>query len=99
MLAVCNLVRDFRVTLKSWFQGEAPLTTIQEKLAWLDAVRKRVQQYIEEGGDPRSEEAGPLAMALFQAINDLTNEFSGEPAKPFAGLLRPIKPEIPSPLN
>ena len=75
------------------------MATVQEKLAWLDAVRQRVQQFIHEGGDPKSADAAPLAMALFHAINDLTSEFGVQPAKTFPNRLISIKPGITSPYN
>ena len=59
------------------------MATVQEKLAWLEAITTRVQQFLEEGGDLRSIEAAPLGMALFHALNDLTREFGVEAPKPF----------------
>jgi hypothetical protein len=58
------------------------VATVQEKLAWLDAITKRVQQFLSEGGDLRSMEAAPLGMALFHALNDLTKEFGVQAPKP-----------------
>jgi len=78
---------------------EENLATVQEKLAWLDAVRRRVQQFIDQGGDPKSAEAAPLAMALFHAINDLTSEFGIKRPKPLQSSTRSIKPEITTPYN
>jgi hypothetical protein len=79
------------------FQAEAALATLQEKLAWLDAIRQRVQQFVNEGGDLKSAEAAPLAMALFHAINDLTSEFGFRPSKSASNNPKPIKPDITSP--
>jgi hypothetical protein len=78
---------------------EVALANVQEKLAWLDAIRQRVQQFVNEGGDLKSVEAAPLAMALFHAINDLTNEFGIQPAKPIPDNPKPVKPDITSPYN
>jgi hypothetical protein len=75
------------------------LANIQEKLAWLDAIRQRVQQFVNEGGDLKSADAAPLAMALFHAINDLTNEFGVQPAKPASNNPKPIKPDMTAPYN
>jgi hypothetical protein len=78
---------------------EVALANVHEKLAWLDAIRQRVQQFVNEGGDLKSADAAPLAMALFHAINDLTNEFGVQPAKPIPNNPKPIKPDITAPYN
>jgi hypothetical protein len=78
---------------------EVALANVQEKLAWLDAIRQRVQRFVNEGGDLKSADAAPLAMALFHAINDLTNEFGVQPAKPIPNNPKPIKPDITAPYN
>jgi hypothetical protein len=78
---------------------EVALANVQEKLAWLDAIRQRVQQFVNEGGDLKSADAAPLAMALFHAINDLTNEFGIQPAKPLPNNPKPVKPDITAPYN
>ena len=75
------------------------MANVQEKLAWLDAIRHRVQQFVNEGGDLKSADAAPLAMALFHAINDLTNEFGIQTAKPISNNPKPIKPDITTPYN
>ncbi len=38
-------------------------------------------------------------MALFHAINDLTNEFGVQPAKPISNSPKPVKPDITAPYN
>jgi hypothetical protein len=88
-----------RVNVKVSFVVEVALANVQEKLAWLDAIRQRVQQFVNEGGDLKSADAAPLAMALFHAINDLTNEFGIQPVKPNPNTPKPVKPDITAPYN
>jgi len=57
------------------------LASIQEKLAWLEAIAQRIQQFVEDGGDLRSVEAAPLGMALFHALQDLGREFGVQPPR------------------
>jgi hypothetical protein len=65
------------------------LATVQEKLAWLEAITVRVQQFVKEGGDLRSVEAAPLGMALFYALNDLTREFGVQAVRPYSASADP----------
>jgi hypothetical protein len=51
------------------------VASIQEKLAWLEAITRRIEQFVHDGGDLKSVEAAPLGMALFHALQDLGNEF------------------------
>ncbi len=60
------------------------MASVQDKLAWLDAITRRVQKFVEEGGDLKSAEAAPFAMALFHAINDLSREFGVQPVTRFS---------------
>jgi hypothetical protein len=55
------------------------MASIQEKLAWLEAITQRIQQFVDDGGDLRSVAAAPLGMALFHALQDLGKEFGVEP--------------------
>jgi hypothetical protein len=58
---------------------EAFVASIQEKLAWLEAVTQRIQQFVEDGGDLKSVEGAPLGMALFHALQDMGREFGVQP--------------------
>ena len=61
------------------------MSTLQEKLAWLDAVRRKVQRFVDEGGDLKSEDAAQLGITLYLAVNDLKREFGIQSAKSFNG--------------
>jgi hypothetical protein len=69
------------------------LATVQDKLAWLDAVTQRVQQFVREGGDLKSVEAAPLGMALFHALNDLGREFGVQPPRASTDAPGPVPPK------
>ena len=69
------------------------MATVQDKLAWLQAITQRVQQFVQEGGDLKSVEAAPLGMALFYAINDLGREFGVQAPKPPAARTESLQPE------
>jgi hypothetical protein len=55
------------------------VASVQEKLAWLEAITQRIEQFVDDGGDLRSVAAAPLGMALFHALQDLGKEFAVEP--------------------
>ncbi len=58
--------------------------TIQEKTERLEVARRKVQDFVDQGGNLKSPEALPLGLELVRAFDDLAKEF-GE------GILRPIK--------
>jgi hypothetical protein len=61
------------------------VASIQEKLAWLEAITQRIQQFVVDGGDLKSVGAAPLGMALFHALQDLGGEFGVQPHVPNGG--------------
>jgi hypothetical protein len=61
------------------------VSTVQEKLAWLDAVRRKVQKFVDEGGDLKSEEAAQLGVTLYLAVNDFKSAFGIRSARSFNG--------------
>jgi len=69
------------------------VSTVQEKLDWLDAVRRKVQKFVDDGGDLKSEEADQLGMTLYLAVNDLKKELGIQTAKPFNGSHNPLPPD------
>ncbi len=72
---------------------------VQEKLAWLDAVRRKVQKFVDGSGDLKSEEAAQLEMTLYLAVNDLKREFSIQTAKTFDGFEDTLPPDPTSLLH
>jgi hypothetical protein len=75
------------------------VSTVQEKLAWLDAVRRKVQRFVDEGGDLKSEEAAQLGITLYLAVIDLKREFGIQTAKSFDGRQDTLPPDPTSLLN
>jgi hypothetical protein len=75
------------------------VSTVQEKLAWLDAVRRKVQRFVDEGGDLRSEEAAQLGITLYLAVIDLKREFGIQAATSFNGQQDTLPPDPTSLLN
>ena len=75
------------------------MSAVQEKLAWLDAVRRKVQKFVDEAGDLKSEEAAQLGMTLFLAANDLKREFSIQTMKTFNGFQDTLPPDPTSLLH
>jgi hypothetical protein len=69
------------------------VSTVQEKLDWLDAVRRRVQRFLDEGGDLKSEDADQLGMTLYLAVNDLKKELGIQTAKPLYGSPDALPPD------
>jgi hypothetical protein len=67
--------------------------TVQDKLAWLDAVRRQVEEFVEEGGDLRSEEAAQLGMTLYLAVNDLKQDLGSQSTKQFPGQEESLPPD------
>ena len=75
------------------------MSTVQEKLAWLDAVRRKVQIFVDDGGDLKSEEAAQLGMTLFLAVNDLKREFGVRTTKTFIDFRDTLPPDPTSLLH
>ena len=69
------------------------MSTVQEKLDWLDAVRRKVQKFVDDGGDLKSEEADQLGMTLYLAVTDLKKELGMQTAKPFNGAPDRLPPD------
>jgi hypothetical protein len=69
------------------------VSTVQEKLDWLDAVRRKVQRFVDEGGDLKSEEADQLGMTLYLAVNGLKKELGIQTMKPFNDSQDPLPPD------
>lgn len=55
---------------------------IREKTLRLDSVRAKVQAYVDQGGDLKSQEAVPLGMELLRAADDLAQELGYKKAVP-----------------
>ena len=55
------------------------MLTVEEKLAWLDAISRRVQEFEERGGNLKSIEAVPLGLALLHAFTELARELGRDP--------------------
>ena len=47
----------------------------QAKINRIHAIRMKVEEFVNTGGDPKSLEAAPLGEELFEAFGDLFNEF------------------------
>jgi len=75
------------------------VSALQEKLAWLDAVRREVKEFVDEGGDLKSEEAAQLGMTLYLAVNDLKREFGAQTARAFDGFQDTLPPDPTSLLH
>ena len=75
------------------------MSTLQEKLAWLDAVRRKVRNFVDEGGDLKSEEAAQLEITLYLAVNDLKQEFGMQTARAFNGFQDALPPDPTSLLH
>ena len=69
------------------------MSTVQEKLDWLDAVRRKVQKFMDDGGDLKSEESDQLGMTLYLAVNDLKKELGLQTVRPFNGAQDPLPPD------
>jgi|SRR6516162_10091221 hypothetical protein len=61
---------DFR-TLKC--RMERPMTAVQTRLMWLEAISEQLRRHIELDGDCRSSESALLSVLLFRAAWDLSN--------------------------
>ena len=60
-------------------------STIREKTARLEALRRKLEQFVENGGDLKSPEASPLDVEFIQAFNEVSKEFGYEVLKPIKG--------------
>jgi hypothetical protein len=47
----------------------------QAKINRIHAIRMKVEEFVNNGGDPKSLEAAPLGEELFEAFGDLFTEF------------------------
>jgi hypothetical protein len=54
----------------------------QQKLARLERARKRIEEFVEQGGDIKSDEAAPLGMELVLAANEVGKTLGYEILKP-----------------
>ena len=59
----------------------------------LTAVRRKVQNFVDDGGDLKSEEAAQLGMTLYLAVNDLKKDLGIQTAKLFNGTAHPLPPD------
>ena len=48
---------------------------LQAKIDRVHKARMNAEQFIDAGGDLKSQEAGPIGMELIRATNDLAAEF------------------------
>lgn len=72
------------------------MTTIREKITRVASINKRVEEFVEDGGDLKSPDAVPLGMELINTLDDLAKEFGYELLKPIKKPLfdkGPIKPD------
>ena len=56
--------------------------TIEAKTARLEAVKEKVKQFVDNGGDLKSPEAAPLGVEFIQALDSLAKEFGYQILKP-----------------
>jgi hypothetical protein len=57
------------------------MTTLQEKLARLDAATGLIESHVAAGGDLKSVLAAPVELELVHAFVDLVQEFGPKPLK------------------
>jgi hypothetical protein len=53
--------------------GANPMTALQTRLMWLEAISERLRRHIQGGGDGRSNESALLSLLLFRAVWDLSD--------------------------
>jgi hypothetical protein len=53
--------------------GANPMTALQTRLIWLEAISERLRRHIQSGGNGRSNESALLSLLLFRAVWDLSD--------------------------